>query len=284
MGHSLPQFADFDLDDPQLPAAIKDNAYTSGGFPYHHKLKRKDYEAALVPLQIELIKLLAWQQKSGTRIVVVFEGRDAAGKSGSIFAIRRNLNPRFAQIVALSAPSDLEKGQWYFQRYVGHLPSGGEMALFDRSWYNRGVVEPVMGFCSPQEAELFLTEAPRFEHMLVREGIHLFKFWLNIGPEMQLKRFHDRRHNPLKVWKISPVDLAAMAKWNEFTDARDRMIAATHSKHAPWVVVKANDKKRAHLALIRHILGNIDYQGRDGSVIGKPDRKILGIGPKALNG
>jgi polyphosphate kinase 2 len=276
------QYPDFDLDDPQLPDAIEDAAFTSGGFPHERKLKRAAYEAALEPLQIELVKLLAWQQRTRTRIVALFEGRDAAGKSGSIRAIRSNLNPRFARIVALSAPSDQEAGQWYFQRYAAELPAAGEMVLFDRSWYNRGVVEPVMGFCGKREAQLFLTEAPHFEHMLVREGLHLFKFWLEIGREMQLKRFHERRHNPLKVWKISPVDIAAMTKWDEFTAARDRMIAATSSKHAPWIAVKANDKRRAHLALIRHILSTVDYHGRDRRVIGRVDRKLLGRGPEAL--
>jgi polyphosphate kinase 2 len=282
MARNVAQYTDFDLDDPQLPEAIKTAALESGGFPYSKKLKRKAGKVELKPLQIELIKLLAWQQKTGTRVVILFEGRDAAGKSGSIKAIRRNLNPRYARIVALSAPSDQEAGQWYFQRYVTQLPTAGEMVLFDRSWYNRGVVEPVMGFCDAREAELFLSEAPRFEHMLVREGMHLFKFWLEIGREMQLMRFHARRHNPLKEWKISPVDIAAMSKWDRFTEARDRMIAATHTKHAPWMVVKANDKQRAHLALVRHVLSNVDYDGRDPDVIGKIDERILGHGPKAL--
>jgi polyphosphate kinase 2 len=282
MGHNLPQYPDFDLDDPQLPDAIKDAALTSGDFPYDKKLKRKKGEKKLERLQVEMIKLLAWQQKTGRRIVVLFEGRDAAGKSGSIKAICSNLNPRYARTVALAAPSDKEKGEWYFQRYVVQLPTAGEMVLFDRSWYNRGVVEPVMGFCDEREAELFLTEAPRFEHMLVRENIRVFKFWLEIGREMQLKRFHKRRHDPLKVWKISPVDIAAMSKWDSFTKARDRMIASTHKDHAPWIVVKANDKRRAHLALVRYVLSNVEYEGRDMDVIGKIDDKVLGAGPRAL--
>ncbi len=284
MGRTLNRFSRFDIDDPHLPPAIKEGALGSGGFPYPEKLDKSATNAALKPLQIELIKLLAWQQKTGARVLALFEGRDAAGKSGSIKAIRRNLNPRFARSVALSAPSKQEAGQWYFQRYTAELPNAGEMVLFDRSWYNRGVVEPVMGFCGAEAAELFLTEAPRFEHMLVREGLMLFKFWLEIGREMQLLRFHQRRHNPLKTWKISPVDLAAIKKWDAFTEARDRMIAATHTKHAPWAVVRANDKGRAHLALIRHILRNVDYEGRDEKAIGRIDKKILGFGPEALEG
>lgn len=284
MGRSLTRFSRFNIDDPNLPPAIKKAALGSGGFPYAHKMGSEEGDADLKPLQIELIKLLAWQQQTGARLTVLFEGRDAAGKSGSIKAIRRNLNPRFARIVALSAPTEQEKGQWYFQRYVAELPNAGQMVLFDRSWYNRGVVEPVMGFCGAESAELFLTEAPKFEHMLTREGIHLFKVWLEIGREMQLLRFHQRRHNPLKMWKISPVDLAAMDRWNDFTAARDRMISATHSSHSPWIVVKGNDKRRAHLNLIRHILRHVDYSGRDLKAIGEVDQKILGLGPKALDG
>jgi len=284
MGRSLTRFSRFNIDDPNLPPAIKKAALGSGGFPYAHKMTSDACDADLKLLQIELIKLLAWQQQTGTRVITIFEGRDAAGKSGSIKAVRRNLNPRFARIVALSAPTAQEKGQWYFQRYTAELPSAGEMVLFDRSWYNRGVVEPVMGFCDAESAELFLTEAPKFEHMLTREGSHLFKFWLEIGREMQLLRFHQRRHNPLKEWKISPVDLAAMDRWDEFTAARARMIEATHTRHSPWIVVKANDKRRAHLALIRHLLLNVDYAGRDMKAIGEVDGKILRLGPNALDG
>jgi polyphosphate kinase 2 len=284
MGRKLTRFNRFDIDDPHLPDPIKENALTSGGFPYTKKLDRGSYADALKPLQIELIKLIAWQRETGARSIALYEGRDAAGKSGSIKAVRENINPRFARIVALSAPSTQEKGQWYFQRYVAELPEAGEMVLFDRSWYNRGVVEPVMGFCSGEQAELFLTEAPRFEQMLEREGLKLFQFWLEIGREMQLKRFHQRRHDPLKTWKISPVDLAAMQKWDAFGKARDAMIAATHTKHSPWVVVQANDKRRAHLALIQHLLLNVDYAGRDEKAIGTIDDKILGLGPAALDG
>jgi polyphosphate kinase 2 len=275
-------FSTFDIDDPQLPPGIKKAALVCGGYPYSQRLDLATYEKELRLLQIELVKLLAWQRQTGERSVLLFEGRDAAGKGGSIKVVREYLNPRQARIVALAKPSDREAGQWYFQRYSAELPSASEMILFDRSWYNRGVVEPVMGFCSRQQAETFLAEAPDFERMFIRDGVRLFKFWLEIGREMQLLRFHERRHNPLKTWKISPVDFAAAERWDEFTAARNRMISATHTKHAPWVIVKANDKRRAHLALIRHVLLGIDYKGRDLAAIGTVDRKILGLGPKGL--
>ena len=274
----------FDLDDPELPDWVAEGALTAGGFPYDEPLRRKDYERALIPLQIELVKLLAWQLAAGRRSILVFEGRDAAGKGGSIKVVRQHLNPRHARIVALSKPSDKEAGEWYFQRYAEELPTAGEMVLFDRSWYNRGVVEPVMGSCTEEEAARFLDEAPAFERMLASDGIPLFKFWLAIGRETQLERFHARRHDPLKQWKISPVDLQAIDRWDAFTEASRRMIEATHTAHAPWVVVRANDKKRARLNLIRHVLRGIDYEGRDLDAVGEVDPLILGEGPAALPG
>ncbi len=282
MQRSLDRFRSFDIDDPELPEWIDGKALISGGYPYEKKLSRKDYEKELTTLQVELVKLLAWQAETGRRTVLVFEGRDAAGKGGSIKVVREHLNPRQARIVALAKPSDREAGQWYFQRYASELPAAAEMVLFDRSWYNRGVVEPVMGFCTPEQTQSFLGEAPDFERMFMSGGIHLFKFWLEIGREMQLKRFHQRRHDPLKTWKISPVDLAAMHRWDEFTEARDRMIEETHSRHAPWIVVKGNDKRRARLAVIRHTLLNIDYAGRDLKAIGDVDKNILKVGPKGV--
>ena len=284
MQRRLSRFRDFDLDDPVLPDWIREAALTSDGYPYSKKLDRDTYKRELKALQVELVKLLAWQSQTGARSILLFEGRDAAGKGGSIKALRENLNPRQARIVALGKPSDREAGQWYFQRYVAELPAATEMVLFDRSWYNRGVVEPVMGFCTPDQAKQFLEEAPDFERMIAADGIRLFKFWLTIGREMQLLRFHARRHNPLRAWKISSVDLAALERWDEFTAARDRMIHATHTKHAPWIIVEANDKRRAHLALIRHTLLNVEYEKRDLAAIGKVDKKILGVGPKALTG
>lgn len=184
--------------------------------------------------------------------------------------------------MALAKPSETEAGQWYFQRYVSHFPTKGEIVLFDRSWYNRAVVEPVMGFCTPEQYKSFMKSVPQFEDMIVDDGIHLFKFWLDIGQEMQLKRFHDRRHDPLKIWKLSPMDIAALTKWDEYTEKRDRMLEKTHSNEAPWTVVLANDKRRAHLAVIRHILLSLDYEGKDLDAIGSVDDEVLGIGARFL--
>ena len=274
--------ANFEIDNPDLPAAIADQALTSGGYPYDKRMKRKHYNKALYDLQVELVKVLSWLQDSGERLVMVFEGRDAAGKGGTIKVVRQYLNPRHARIVALPKPSDRERGEWYFQRYVSHLPTAGEMVLFDRSWYNRAVVEPVMGFCKPDETDQFMTEAPDFEHMLVREGIHLVKFWLNIGRQTQFKRFHDRQHDPLKIWKISPVDRKAITMWDDFTAARDRMLRETHSEHAPWTIVRFNDKRRGRLNAIRHVLNTLPYAGKDEAAIGAIDDKIIGQGPGFL--
>jgi polyphosphate kinase len=282
MGKSAPRRKTFDLNDPELPAWVAERALTAGGYPYDEPLRKKEYQRELEPLQTELVKLLGWQLATGCRSVLAFEGRDAAGKGGSIKVVRQHLNPRHARIVALAKPSDQEAGQWYFQRYAEELPTAGEMILFDRSWYNRGVVEPVMGYCTPEQATRFLDEAPAFERMLASDRIPLFKFWLEIGRETQLERFHARRHDPLKQWKISPVDIQAIDRWDAFTEASRRMIEATHTRHSPWTVVRANDKKRAHLNLIRYVLRRIDYEGRDLGIIGEVDPLIVGEGPSAL--
>ena len=236
--------AAFDLDDPQLPPEIDAGALSSGGFPYHEKLAKKPYKKELELLQIELIKLHASLQKRGERLLVLFEGRDAAGKGSTIKRFMAHLNPRRAQAVALNKPTEVETGQWYFQRYVPHLPAVGNIVLFDRSWYNRAGVERVMGFCSPNQVADFLREAPQFEGLLARDGIHLFKFYLDIGRQMQLKRFHRRRHDPLRRWKITDVDLAAMAKWEDYSKAKEDMFRFTHSAALPWTVIRANDKRR----------------------------------------
>jgi polyphosphate kinase 2 len=272
----------FDLEDPVLPAWVKQRALTSGGYPYDEEMKEKKYERALELLQVELAKLQlsAYQQKQ--RLLVILEGRDAAGKGGTITAISENMNPRFIQAVALPKPTDVEASQWYFQRYVAHFPAGGEIVLFDRSWYNRAGVEKIMGFCTESQYRAFLQQAPALEKMLVEDGIVLFKFYLDIGREMQLKRFHDRRHDPLKIWKMSPIDYAALTHWDAYSKARDAMLAATHTKETPWTVVLANDKKRAHLAVIQHILGAVDYRGKDKGVVGTPDERVLG-GPRLIN-
>jgi len=276
-------YADFDLNDPKLPKEIADRAFLSGGYPYDKKMRREDYEKELRLLQIELVKAQASARQSGTRLVVVFEGRDAAGKGGTIERFMENMNPRAARPVALPKPTETERGQWYFQRYINHLPTRGEFVLFDRSWYNRAVVEPVMGFCTAEETALFLKEAPRFEDMLIDEDIILIKFWLNIGREMQLSRFHERRHDPLKIWKLSPVDIDALSKWDAYTEARDRMFELTHTDHAPWTILRANDKRRTRISAIRHVLMQLDYEGKDRDAIGAVDTKVVGSGPGYLH-
>jgi len=267
--------AAYRVDAPELSPVIHARAYTSGDYPYEKKPKRKVYDRELRDLQIELLKLQEWVKHSGERIVVVFEGRDAAGKGGTIHRVVQHLNPRFVRVVALGTPTDIERAQWYFQRYIAHLPHKGEIVLFDRSWYNRAVIEPVMGFCSPQETAHFLGQAPIFEKMLVDDGIRLFKIWLDIGREMQLKRLHDRHVDPLKRWKLSPVDLAAPSRWDAITAARTAMIVATHTAAAPWTVARANDKMRARLGVIRHLLAHIPYAGRDDAIVGVPDPAIM---------
>ncbi|MBX9452708.1 MAG: polyphosphate kinase 2 [Neoaquamicrobium sediminum] len=272
----------FDIDDPKLPDWVDDMELKAGGYPYDSKMDKSDYEDTLEKLQVELVKLQSWMQKSGERVLVLFEGRDAAGKGGTIFVTRQYMNPRTARNVALTKPTETERGQWYFQRHVAHFPTSGEFVTFDRSWYNRAGVEPVMGFCTPEQHEKFLEEAPLFEKGIVADGIRFFKFWLTIGQETQLGRFHDRRHSALKAWKFSPMDVAGMEKWDEYTKARDLMFERTHTEHAPWTVVRANDKRRLRLAVIRRLLLTIPYAGRDLDVIGAEDDRIIGAPSSAL--
>ena len=269
---------DFDLENPEFPEKIKKDLMKSGGYPYKDKLKRSKYEEELEALQIELVKAQEWVKATGERVVCVFEGRDSAGKGGSIKVITQYTNPRNVRAVALSKPSDVERGQWYFQRYAAQLPTRGEIVLFDRSWYNRAGVEPVMGFSTPEQTEKFLVDAPRFEKMVRDSGTRLFKFWLNISQEMQWKRFHDRRHSPLKHWKLSPIDLEALDKWDDYTDARNRMLKETHKEHSPWIVIRANDKRRARLNMLRYLLNELPYPKKDQSVVEQIDPKILGFG------
>ncbi|MCC0034948.1 MAG: polyphosphate kinase 2 [Hoeflea sp.] len=274
----------FDIDEPKLPDWVDDNAFTSDNYPYKKKLDRDEYEDTLEALQIELVKVQTWLGETGNRVISVFEGRDAAGKGGSIGATRAYMNPRSARIVALPKPTETERGQWYYQRYVDHFPTSGEFVMFDRSWYNRAGVEPVMGFCTPEQHVHFLEETPHFEHMPVKAGIHLFKFWLNIGREMQLKRFHDRRHSKLKAWKLSPMDIASLNKWDDYTEMRDLMLRETHTAHAPWTVIRANDKRRARINVIRTILSELPYAGKDEGAIGQIDEAITGRGADAIGG
>ncbi|AVA20231.1 polyphosphate kinase 2 [Rhizobium sp. LEGMi198b] len=272
----------FDVDDPVLPDWIDDEALASGGYPYKKKLKEEEYLEELEKLQIELIKVQFWLQATGKRVMALFEGRDAAGKGGAIAATSAHMNPRLARAVALTKPTDREAGQWYFQRYVAQFPTAGEFVLFDRSWYNRAGVEPVMGFCTQEQYEQFLKQTPHMEKLIVQDGIFFFKFYLDIGREMQLKRFHDRRHDPRAVWKLSSMDIAALTKWKDYSEKRDRMLKETHMDYAPWTVIHANDKRRARLNLIRHILLALDYDGRDEKAIGEIDDKILGMGLHVL--
>ncbi len=218
----------------------------------------------------------AWAKETGARIALVFEGRDAAGKGGTIKRFRENLNPRGARVVALSKPTDKEATQWYFQRYIDHLPSAGEIVFFDRSWYNRGVVEHVFDFCTPDQREHFFAQVPKFEDMLVDEGITLVKFWLNVGRAEQLRRFLARESDPLKQWKLSWIDAAGLKKWDAYTAAIGETLERTHTDAAPWTIVRTDDKRRARLAAIRHMLGQLDYPLKDKDVVGQPDPLICG--------
>lgn len=265
----------FDINDPKLPSWLEASHLTADGYPYKKRLKRSKYEAELYALQIELVKLQSWMKHSGARVAAIFEGRDAAGKGGTIAAIRENMNPRTARNVALTKPTELERTQWYFQRYVAQLPSAGEFVTFDRSWYNRAVVEPVMGFCTYDQYQNFMSSVGSFEQLLVDDGIYLFKFWLNIGQTTQLKRFHDRLHSPLKNWKFSPVDVKGMGLWDEYTKYRDEMLEKTSSPAAPWHIVKANDKRRLRLNVLRHLLLALPYDDKDTKIIGDIDPTIL---------
>lgn len=270
----------FDIENPELPPEIADRALTSGGYPYDEELKKKIYSEQLVELQLELLKLQSDIETRGQRFVALFEGRDASGKGSCISRFLERVNPRHARSVALSKPTEAERGQWYFQRYVCHLPTAGDMVLFDRSWYNRAGVERVMNFCTLAQTEKFLRDAPDFEALLVRDGIRLFKFYLVIGREMQLVRFHERRHDPFKRWKITDVDLAAIDKWDDYTRAQDDIFKQTSTPEAPWIIVRANDQRRARLETIRWVLYHSDYAGKDAKAVGEPDAKIIGTGPK----
>ncbi|MDX6804657.1 polyphosphate kinase 2 [Terrihabitans rhizophilus] len=264
-----------DLDDPALPKVIEDRAFASGGFPYEKKLKKDVYEPQLIAMQIELLKLQNWAKQTGARVVIVFEGRDSAGKGGTIQRFTEHLNPRSARVVALSKPSETERGQWYFQRYLEQMPTAGEIVLFDRSWYNRAVVEPVMGFATSEQTEHFMRDVPTVEKMLVDDGIHLFKLWLTVGREMQVKRLFDRRHDPLKRWKLSPIDYDGLPLWDAYTVAAEHMLRRTHTDLAPWTVIRSNDKNRARLEAIRTVLRGVNYDGKDMDAVGVPDPLIV---------
>ncbi|MFN3868680.1 MAG: polyphosphate kinase 2 [Hyphomicrobiaceae bacterium] len=274
----------FDLDNPKLPAGFEDKALAAGGYPYSKKMNREKYETELRALQIELLKLQYHIRATGTRLVIVFEGRDSAGKGGCISRFMQHLNPRHARAVALSKPTETERGQWYFQRYIPHLPTAGDIVLFDRSWYNRAGVERVMGFCTPDQLADFLRDAPGFENLLVQDGMRLFKMYLTIGRETQLLRFHERRHDPLKQWKLTDIDRAAIDKFDAYTQAQCDMFRFTHTATAPWTVVRANDQRRARLEVIRHVLLAFEYDGKDAAVVGTADAKIIGSTDELMYG
>jgi polyphosphate kinase 2 len=265
----------FPFNTEDLPKDIEKAAFQSGGFAYDKKMKRKRYDREILALQIQLLKMQSWVRETGERIVIVFEGRDGAGKGGNIARFTQHLNPRFARVVALSKPTDAERGQWYFQRYANHMPTRGEIVFFDRSWYNRAGVERVMGFADDEAVKRFLAEAPVFEKLLVDEGIRLIKFFLTIGEEMQIVRLHKRYYDPLKQWKLSPIDYEAPARWNAYSAAFEAMLAATDTAHAPWTVIRANDKLRARLATLRFVLRSLPFPGHDEADIGKIDPAIV---------
>ncbi|HET9702192.1 MAG TPA: polyphosphate kinase 2 [Burkholderiales bacterium] len=266
VGGRLPANADEELADD----------WRDGGYPYRNLMLRKNYEKHKYRLQVELLKLQAWVKTTGQKVVILFEGRDAAGKGGTIKRFMEHLNPRGARVVALEKPSEVERGQWYFQRYVQHLPTGGEIVLFDRSWYNRAGVERVMGFCSPDEYMEFMRQVPEFERNLVRSGVHLIKFWFSVSQKEQRRRFKEREVHPLKQWKLSPIDMASLDKWDEYTKAKEAMFFYSDTAEAPWTVIKSDCKKRARLNALRYILHAMPYTNKDSKAIGQVDPLLVG--------
>ncbi|MGN9907607.1 polyphosphate kinase 2 [Phytohabitans sp. LJ34] len=268
---------DDDDDDPVLLTRDGNPVDTwREGYPYQERLSRQDYERDKRLLQIELLKVQRWVKASGERLIVLFEGRDAAGKGGTIKRFVEHLNPRGARVVALEKPSERESTQWYFQRYLTHLPAAGEMVFFDRSWYNRAGVERVLGYCTRVEYMEFMREAPELERMLVRSGIHLVKFWFSVSRREQQTRFVIRQVDPVRRWKLSPTDLASLDQWDDYTEAKEAMFFYTDTADAPWTLIKSNDKKRARIQAMRHLLGQLDYSDKDIDVVGAPDRRLIG--------
>ncbi len=258
-------------EDSELSEGWRD-----GGYPYRNLMSRKTYEQHKYRLQVELLKLQAWVKDTGARVVILFEGRDAAGKGGTIKRFMEHLNPRGARVVALEKPSEVERGQWYFQRYVSELPTAGEIVLFDRSWYNRAGVERVMGFCTDDEYAEFMRQCPEFERNLVRSGIHVIKFWFSVSRKEQRRRFKERKSHPLKHWKLSPIDLASLDKWDEYTTAKESMFFYTDTADSPWTVIKSDCKKRARLNSMRYVLHRLPYSNKDSDQIGPIDPLLVG--------
>jgi len=254
----------------------KNKIFSDANYPYKIKMERKEYEALKLDLQIELLKMQGWAKETGQRIVILFEGRDAAGKGGTIKRFMEHMNPRGARVVALEKPSNEEIGQWYFQRYIKHLPSAGEIALFDRSWYNRAGVERVMGFCKSGDYLEFMRQAPEFERMLVRSDITFFKLWFSVSRNEQFRRFQQRKSDPLKQWKLSPIDMASLDKWESYTEAKEAMFFYTDTADAPWTVIKSDCKKRARINAMRFILNTLDYPNKNLDITTPPDPLIVG--------
>ncbi len=263
-------------DDRESPDEELNGDWRNGNYPYRNLMSRKNYEKQKYQLQVELLKLQAWVKETGQRVVIIFEGRDAAGKGGTIKRFMEHLNPRGARVVALEKPTLNEQGQWYFQRYVQHLPTAGEIVLFDRSWYNRAGVERVMGFCSADEYHEFMRQTPEFERTLVRSGIHLIKFWFSVSRAEQRRRFRERQVHPLKHWKLSPIDLASLDKWEDYTQAKEAMFFYTDTADAPWTVIKSDCKKRARLHAMRYVLHKLPYAEKDATRIGPVDPLLVG--------
>jgi polyphosphate kinase 2 len=261
---------------PAHDAEAVRRAFETGEYPYATRLTEKDYLSRIMPLQVELLKAQAWVKEAGDRVTLLFEGRDAAGKGGTIKRFMEHLNPRGARIVALEKPTDRERSQWYFQRYIGHLRAAGEIVFFDRSWYNRAGVERVMGFCTPAEYLEFMRQTPELERMLTRTGLRLYKYWFSVTREEQARRFTCRQTDPLKQWKLSPIDKASLDKWDDYTEAKEAMFFYTDTADAPWTIVKSNDKRRARLEAMRHFLHTLPYDGKDTSVVHEPDPLIVG--------
>ncbi len=249
--------------------------FEQGEYPYAERLSKKEYELEKAALQVELLKVQHWIEETGQKLVMLFEGRDAAGKGGTIKRFMEHLNPRAARVVALSKPTNNERGEWFFQRYIKHLPTSGEIVLYDRSWYNRAGVERVMNFCNPNEYLEFMRQTPEFERMLARSGIRLFKYWFSVTREEQRRRFASRETDPLKQWKLSPIDRASLDKWDDYTEAKEAMFFYTDTADAPWTVIRSNDKKRARLNCMRHFLSSLNYPGKDNAVVIAPDPKIV---------
>jgi polyphosphate kinase 2 len=281
-GYSVAALEDADLDedfdnDPQLlgPDGRPGQTWRED-YPYDKLMTRREYETIKRSLQIELLKMQSWVKLTGQRVVLLFEGRDAAGKGGTIKRFTEHLNPRGARVVALEKPSERESTQWYFQRYISYLPAAGEIVLFDRSWYNRAGVERVMGFCTQREYLEFMRQAPEFERMLVRSDIHLIKLWFSVSQAEQRTRFSIRHIDPVRQWKLSPMDIASLDKWDDYTDAKEAMFFYTDTADAPWTVIKSNDKKRGRLEGLRHVLSVLPYEGKDVESVGVPDPLIVG--------